>query len=304
MIRDFYYPVCKEISGLSIEQMLKQKGYSKHNIIYLRNTGGIFLNGLPAITPQKLKEGDILFLHLNESESSSIVPVCLPFPIVYEDEDLLIVDKPSNMPIHPSQGNYENTLANAAAWYFQQKGQPYTYRAINRLDRDTTGLLILAKHQISASILSRQSSLHNIHREYLAAAAGKVDEQGRIEAPIARAEQSAILRCVDWKNGEYACTDYRRILYRKDLDCSLVSLCLKTGRTHQIRVHMKFIGHPLLGDFLYYPDCRLIKRQALHSHRLKFHHPITGQVIQIDSPLPGDMQRIFPSTEDPLDSDC
>ena len=294
MIRDFHYLIHTESAGLSIEQVLKKKGYSKHNIIYLRNTGGIFLNGVPAITPQKVKEGDLLFLHLDEQEGSSILPVCLPFPIVYEDEDLLVLDKPSNMPIHPSQGNRENTLANAAAWYFKTKGQSYTFRAINRLDRDTTGLLILAKHQISASILSSQSSLHGIHREYLAIAAGKVDEQGSIEAPIARADTSTILRCIDWENGEYAYSTYRCILYREDLDCSLVSLHLKTGRTHQIRVHMQFIGHPLLGDFLYYPDYRFMKRQALHSHRLEFCHPITGQLMQFSSPLPSDMQWIFP----------
>lgn len=296
MIRDFYYSVGAESTGLSIEQVLKQKGYSKHNIIYLRNTKGIFLNGSPAITPQRVKEGDLLFLHLDEPEGSSILPVCLPFPIVYEDEDLLVINKPANMPIHPSLGNHENTLANAAAWYFKTKGQPYTYRVINRLDRDTTGLLILAKHQISASILSCQSSLRNIHREYLAVAAGRVEEQGMIEAPIARAKQSTILRCVDWENGEYAYSTYRCILYREDLDCSLVSLHLKTGRTHQIRVHMQYIGHPLLGDFLYYPEYSLIKRQALHSHRLEFFHPITGQFMQFSSSLPSDMKRIFPST--------
>lgn len=292
--RDFYYVIGPEDEGESIEFFLKRKGYSKHILIQVRNAGGIQVNGLHAITPQKLKEGETLHIHLEETEGSArIVPNPLPFPIVYEDEDLLVVNKPSNMPIHPSQGNFENTLANAAAWYFQQKGETFVYRAINRLDRDTTGLLILGKHALSACILSQMSSRREIHREYLAIAMGKVEEEGSICAPIGRADESTVLRCVDWEKGDEACTHYWRLLYREDLDCSLVRLRLETGRTHQIRVHMKHIGHPLPGDFLYYPDYRLMERQALHSCQLEFHHPITGQEMHFEAPLPEDMQWIY-----------
>lgn len=294
MRRDFYYMIGPEDAGESIECFLKAKGYSKHIIIQVRNAGGIRINGLHAITPQKLREGETLHIHLEETEGSArIVPKHLPFPIVYEDEDLLVINKPSNMPIHPSQGNFENTLANAAAWYFEQKGEAYVYRVINRLDRDTTGLLLLGKHGLSASILSRMSFRREIHREYLAIAMGKVEEEGRICAPIGRADKSLVLRCVDWEKGDRACTRYRRLLYREDLDCSLVRLCLETGRTHQIRVHMKYIGHPLPGDFLYNPDYRLMERQALHSCRLDFKHPITGQDMHFEAPVPEDMQWIY-----------
>lgn len=294
MKRDFYYRIDAEHAGESIEFFLKGKGYSKHIIIQIRNAGGIEVDGLHAITPQILKQGEVLHIHLEETEASArIVPTALPFPIVYEDEDLIIINKPSNMPIHPSQGNYENTLANAAAWYFQQKGEPYVYRVINRLDRDTTGLLILAKHALSACILSQMSSRREIHREYLAIATGKVDREGTICAPIGRADASTVLRCVDWEGGDYACTHYQRLLYHETSDCSLVRLRLETGRTHQIRVHMKYIGHPLPGDFLYNPDYRQMKRQPLHSCKLAFRHPITGEVMQFEAEVPKDMLWIY-----------
>ena len=293
MKRDFYYIIGAEHAGESIEFFLKSKGYSKHIIIQVRDAGGITVDGSHAITPQKLNQGQTLHIHLEEMVSSPrIVPTPLPFPIIYEDEDLMIINKPSNMPIHPSQGNFENTLANAAAWYFQQKGEPYVYRVINRLDRDTTGLLILAKHALSACILSQMSSRREIHREYLAIARGRVGSRGSICAPIGRADASTVLRCVDWENGDDACTHYRQILYCERADCSLVRLRLETGRTHQIRVHMKHIGHPLPGDFLYNPDYRLMKRQPLHSCQLDFCHPITREEMHFEEGLPGDMQWI------------
>ncbi|MDO4329819.1 MAG: RluA family pseudouridine synthase [Lachnospiraceae bacterium] len=296
MIRDLAYRISQEEAGLSIERFLKRRGYSKHIIIQVRNAGGITVDGSHAITPQILKEGETLQIHLEERESSQkVVPTQLPLNLVYEDEDLMIVNKPANMPIHPSQGNFENTLANAVAWYYQQKGQPYVYRAINRLDRDTTGLLILAKHGLSGCILSQMGSRREIHREYLAIAMGKVDSQGRIDTPIGRAGQSTVLRCIDWEHGDPACTHYERLLYREDLDCSLVRLHLETGRTHQIRVHMKHIGHPLPGDFLYHPDYRLMERQALHSHKLEFLHPITGEAMCFEAPMPEDMKWILES---------
>ncbi|MDO5416676.1 MAG: RluA family pseudouridine synthase [Lachnospiraceae bacterium] len=304
MIRDLYYPIGPEDAGLTIEQFLKSRGCSKHVIIQTRDAGGITVDGAHAITPQRLNQGETLHLHLEESESSpGVVPSPLPLSIVYEDEDLLVVNKPADMPIHPSQGNFYNTLGNAAAYYFQQKGIPYVYRVINRLDRDTTGLLILAKHGLSGCILSRMSAERQIHREYLAIASGKVEESGTIEAPIGRAAQSAILRCVDPEHGDRACTHYRRLLYREDFDCSLVSLKLETGRTHQIRVHMKHIGHPLPGDFLYHPDYSQMKRQALHSHRLDFSHPITGEEMHFTAPLPEDMRWILTSSADPWGND-
>lgn len=274
----------------NIHEFLKAHGYSSTVIRRLKQTeNGICKNGIWARVYEPLAPGDILTLVLREEASSeNIVSSPLPLPIVYEDEDLMVINKPAGMPIHPSQGNYDNTLANACAYYFQQKNEPFVYRCINRLDRDTTGLLILAKNLYSASILSGMSERREIHREYLALAEGFVPDAGTIEAPIARVPGSTIERTVDFENGEYACTHYKRLAYKNGY--SLVSLKLDTGRTHQIRVHMKHIGHPLPGDFLYNPDYSVISRQALHSWCLSFAHPVTGEALSFTAPLPDDMR--------------
>lgn len=290
MKREFNYLVSSNDDGQKLESFLKNRGYSHHILTHLKRTeNGICVNGEWAYTSCSLREGDILsVLLLEENSSEHILPVNLPFPIVYEDEDILIIDKPADMPIHPSINNYENTLANAAAWYFQQKGEAFVYRCINRLDRDTTGLLILAKNMLSGAILSRMSASREIHREYLAIAKGCVPPYGIIDAPIARKKDSAIERCIDTANGERAVTHFKRLSFDKEF--SLVSLKLETGRTHQIRVHMKHIGHPLPGDYLYCPDFSKIKRQALHSYRLKFLHPITGKPVEFTAPVPEDFK--------------
>ena len=188
------------------------------------------------------------------------------------------------MPIHPSINNYDNTLANALMWYYQQKGETFVYRCINRLDRDTTGLLIVAKNMLSGGILSDMSKKREIHREYLAIAEGEVPQEGVIDAPIARKEESVIERCVDFERGDRAVTHYWRLDYRNGY--SLVRLKLETGRTHQIRVHMKYLGHPLTGDYLYNPDYRILDHQALHSWKLAFRHPVTGAQMQFKADPP------------------
>lgn len=240
-----------------------------------------------------LHTGDLLTVTLLENEENTqILPLPLPLSILYEDEDILVVDKPAGMPVHPSQNNYDNTLANAVMYYFKNQGIPYTFRCVNRLDRDTTGLTILAKHSLGSAILSRQMINRQIHRTYLAIAEGLTPLSGTIDAPIGRKDGSTIERVVDPLRGEAAVTHYRRIAFRDNL--SLLALQLETGRTHQIRVHMKHIGHPLIGDFLYHPDLSRIQRQALHSYRLEFIHPITGCPCEFLAPLPGDMARLFP----------
>lgn len=288
--RIFQYNITKSDTYSNIHEFLKAHGYSSTVIRHLKETeNGIQRNGVWSRVYEPLCSGDTVTILLTEEASSeNIVPTPLPLDIVYEDEDLLIINKPAGMPIHPSQGNYDNTLANACAYYFQQKGEPFTYRCINRLDRDTTGLLILARHAYSASLLSSMVAKREIHREYLALATRLVPDSGVIEAPIARVDGSTIEREVNFETGEFARTHYRRLEYKNGY--SLVSLKLDTGRTHQIRVHMKYIGHPLPGDFLYNPDYSMIRRQALHSYRLTFTHPITGKELQFTAPLPDDMK--------------
>ncbi len=293
MQRVLKYHIHPEFDGETIYNFLKAKQYSSQIITHLKRTeNGILLNNIWGRVRDILHENDELTITLLETDGSeNIVPTPLPLDIVYEDEDFMVINKASNTPIHPSQGNYDNTLANALAYYFSQKKIPFTYRCINRLDRDTTGLLIVAKHMYSASLLSDMVQRREIHREYLAVAIGYVPENGTIEAPIARVDGSTIERCVNETCGEYACTHYQRMEYENGY--SLVSLTLDTGRTHQIRVHMKHIGHPLPGDFLYNPDYTMIQRQALHSHRLSLTHPITGEHLQFEAPLPDDMQIFF-----------
>nr|WP_243270239.1 RluA family pseudouridine synthase [Hungatella hominis] len=279
----------------TVEQFLLSNGYSAALIRRLRHTEqSILKNGIPVYTTYRLDEGDSLTVTLPEEHGSeNIVPVPMDLDIRYEDRDLLVVNKAAGVPIHPSQGNHDNTLANGIAWYLGEKGEAATYRAINRLDRDTTGLLILARHALSACMLSEMVRTHAIRRCYLAAASGLVPPEGVIDAPIARAGDSTIERCVDFERGDSARTHYRTLYYNRDTDCSLVVLRLETGRTHQIRVHMKHIGHPLPGDFLYNPDYRLIGRQALHSWQLDFIHPIKKEPLHFEAPLPEDMRRLL-----------
>ena len=293
MKRIFKYTIPTEYEGHTLLSFLKDKRYSSQIITHLKRTeNGILLNSEWGRVRDILHAGDELTIQLVEQEASeNIVPTNLPLDIVYEDEDILVINKAANTPIHPSQGNYDNTLANAVAYYYEQKDEPFTYRCINRLDRDTTGLLIIAKNMYSASLLSEMVAAREIHREYLAIATGETPKNGTIIAPIARVDGSTIERCVNEEQGDYACTHYKRIAYKNGY--SLVSLKLETGRTHQIRVHMKHIGHPLPGDFLYNPDYSVIERQALHSHKLTLRHPISGELLEFVADLPEDMKKII-----------
>lgn len=307
MKRILTYPITESDSDQRIYDFLCHHGYSRHIRTWLKqHPGSVRLNGEEALFYFPLKNGDLLEISLKEEHpSENIVPVDLPIHIIYEDEDLMVIDKSADMPVHPSIGNYENTLANAAAWYFHRQDIPFVFRCINRLDRDTTGLLILAKHMLSGAILSDQMKKRAIHRTYLAITEGKTDPAGTIDSPIGRTDQSLILRQVDHENGDSACTHYLqkcwhpKTFYPETLPVpqdglSLVQLQLETGRTHQIRVHMTSIGHPLIGDTLYNPETALMNRQALHSYRLAFTHPVTGVSLEFTSPLPEDMAEFFP----------
>lgn len=293
----------------SVKGFLKGREYSVQNLKELKqDPEGILLNGVPVHLNASLQSGDRLTVQIRETASSeNILPIPLPLKIVYEDDDLMVLDKPAGMPIHPSQNNRDNTLANALAYYFQQKGQPFVFRCINRLDRDTSGLTVVAKHFVSAGILGQYvankeavgTQEKGLSREYLAIVRGTLRPAcSTITAPLGRKPGSIIERCIDLENGESAITHYR-VLEEKN-GYSLVSLHLGTGRTHQIRIHMKYIGHPLVGDYLYNPrnaSCPdipdVISRQALHSCALAFPHPMSGQSMQFTSPLPEDMQRLL-----------
>jgi len=327
-------------SPKTVKGFLKSLGYSAQNLKILKQSAdAISQDGIPLHLNAPLSPGSLLTIRIHEESSSeNILPVKLPFEILFEDEDIMVCNKPAGMPIHPSQNNRDNTLANALAYYFQEQGKPFIFRCIGRLDRDTSGLTIIAKHSVSAGILGTAllaksscffendttsafpppstarcplSEDHTgqtmkavatgdqflplgtgIRREYLAIVRGSVTpSEGTINAPLGRKPGSIIERCIDYDHGENAVTHYR--LMEEKNGYSLVSLLLETGRTHQIRIHMKHIGYPLIGDYLYNPDMERIHRQALHSHRLVFRHPITGQRMDFTAPFPTDMKQVL-----------
>lgn len=294
MDRRITYFIAEADQGLRIEQYLRRRRYSRQNLTELKKMPeSILVNGVRQRLNSLLAAGDTLTVHIQETDvSPKIPPVKLPLDILYEDEDLLIVNKPAGLPIHPSMNNYHYSLANALAWYYQQQDKPFVFRCANRLDRDTSGLTVIAKHMLSAGILSSMGYRHEIQREYLAVVRGSVTpSSGTIRAPLARKEGSIIERTVDFEHGEPAVTHYCTIAEQNGH--SLVSLRLETGRTHQIRIHMKYLGFPLVGDYLYNPDMEYISRQALHSCRLCFFHPVTGKWMDFKAPLPEDMKKIM-----------
>ena len=339
MDRSVLYQINSLEKPQKISGFLKEKGYSRQNLVDLRkDEQAICLNGTYVHMNHMLAEGDVLTVWIRETDNSGqIRPVKLPFVIVYEDEDLLVINKPAGMPVHPSRGNPENSLGNALAWYFKEQGVPFVFRCINRLDRDTSGLTIVAKHAVSAAILGQMVRAKaeqglkapGIHRTYLALVEGKVvPVSGVMDAPIARQEDRCLRRVVDFKRGDRAVTHYQILTGWQTGNAqkfrSLVKLQLETGRTHQIRVHMAYLGHPLVGDFLYNPaygenqidrrddensgerqifqgktfSCGKeqydIGRQALHAWKLSFPHPMTGQPMNFTAPLLPDMQKLMP----------
>ena len=294
MNRNIDYIIDEDSAGLRVEQFLRRKRYSGQNLSEIkRMPKSILVNGVHYYMRQELSKGDHLQVRICETQNSEkIPPTKLPLDIIYEDEDLLVLNKPAGMPIHPSLNNYTNSMANALAYYFQSQGKPFIFRCCNRLDRDTSGLTIVSKHLVSGSILSDTTKYREVHREYLAIARGSVTpSEGTIQAPLGRKEGTIIERTVDWEHGEDAVTHYKVV--KEANGHSLVSLRLETGRTHQIRIHMKYLGYPLIGDYLYNPDMEYMTRQALHSHHMEFTHPITGEHMSFTAPLSEDMARVM-----------
>ncbi len=294
MERRLSYRVEEGEAGLRIEQYLRRRGYSRGCLAHLKGRpDGAVVGGRPRYLNERLLAGDELVVRICETESSErIVPVKLPLDIVYEDEDLLVVSKAAGMPTHPSMKNYDNSLANALAWYFKEQGKPFVFRCTNRLDRDTSGLTVVAKHMLSSCVLAGMSVRKEVEREYRAIVRGSVEPpSGTVSAPLGRKPGSVIERQVDFAAGERAVTHYR--VLAEGNGHSLVGLWLETGRTHQIRIHMKHLGYPLIGDYLYNPDLEWIGRQALHSYRLAFLHPVTGERMEFTAPLPEDMERVL-----------
>ena len=302
MDRRITYEIGSLERELRVSTYLKQQGFSSQGIIELKkNPDTVWLDGQAVHMNQLVHSSQILTVQVKETGSDAItLPVELPTDIVYEDEDIVVVNKPAGMPTHISMKNYDNTLANALAWRYRDEASPFVFRCTNRLDRDTSGLTVVAKNRLSAAILGQMVSAKDlggldakgIHREYLGIVKGSIAvKSGVIDAPLSRKPGSVLERQVDFEYGDRAVTHYR-VVTEKD-GYTLLALQLETGRTHQIRVHLKFIGYPLIGDYLYNPDMEQIGRQALHAWKLAFVHPISKAPLAFEAPLPEDMKAVM-----------
>lgn len=292
MERTFHFTIPDD-NKRTLLAFLKEQGFSRSILISMKPyADSILLNGKQSFLKSVPAAGDLLSVTVRDDvKEQKFPPSDRPLSILYEDEDLLVVNKAADMPIHPSLGNYENTLANAVTGYYDRQGLSFVFRCINRLDRDTTGAVLIAKNAFSAAVLSDSLQKRQIHRTYLAIVTGQLPGRGVISLPIGRVPDSVMLRRVDFTQGERAVTHYQTLESRGEY--SLVRLHLDTGRTHQIRVHMKALGHPLPGDYLYNPDYREIARQPLHSWQLEFPHPVTKETICLTAPLPEDMEELL-----------
>ena len=284
-MRTFAFPINEEHSGMRVGDILKRMRISSRLLPELKRTGGILLNGKNVTVRETVTTGDIVEAVLyEEAPSENIVPVDMPLDIIYEDEDILAVSKPKDMPIHPSAYNYDNTLANGVMHYY--RGKTFVFRPITRLDRDTTGVVIIAKNRLSAAILTDEMKNGEIKKTYLAYLSKTPEnEEGVINAPIERCPDSVIKRRVG-EGGKSAETVYKVIKKCADGTC-IARVFPITGRTHQIRVHMAHIGCPLKYDYLYATE---IEGETLYLHcfSVELCHPITGEKLTISCNPPKD----------------
>jgi len=287
------YIVADKYGDMSVEDYLKSvmKVASRTRQRLFRSKN-VFVNGRPVHTKQRVKGGDMVAIRIFADDSYGVVPQIGPVEVLYEDDAVIVLNKPANMLVHPTGQPERFTLANYLAGYFQAKGQVITIRPLHRLDRDTTGCVLFAKKPEYQTKLEAQLKCGTIHRIYRAIVMGTGIEQkfsdGCINQNIDKVPGQPNRRRVDAK-GKPAITHFK--LAKNIGPNSLLELWLETGRTHQIRVHMAYAGYPVLGDKMYGTPSRLIERQALHASEIHFQHPVTGQMLEVTAPLPEDMQE-------------
>ena len=281
------FTVPAEFDGALLKTFLRRGcGLSSHLMVSLKQTeNGILRNGRHARVIERVAAGDMVTLRLPE-ETCAAEPAMLPLTVIYEDAHLLVLDKPPGMPVHPTScGHQRDTLANAVSYYMRKKGERYAFRPLNRLDKDTTGLVLAAKEPYSAFCLKT-----GVEKQYIAVCEGVFSGSGTVDAPIRIKEGHTIERQAG-NGGQRAVTHYKTLAGNHNH--TLAQFTLETGRTHQIRVHMAYFGHPLAGDDMSGGSTEYIARQALHCERLSFAHPITGKKMELFSPLPNDMARLI-----------
>ncbi|MGN0468667.1 MAG: RluA family pseudouridine synthase [Acutalibacteraceae bacterium] len=276
----------KEYDGRKLYSFIKGKMGMSSKLIRTLKTydDGLLVNGVHTRTVDLVHEGDLLTVNIRSDEKMSLPGTQLP-EVVYEDDDLLIVNKPAMLPIHESHNHQGDTLANSVALYLSKKGLCCSFRAIGRLDKGTSGLVVCALNSHAASKLNGK-----IKKEYLAVATGKYSGQGTIDAPIYRPDPMKTCRCVD-ERGDRAVTHWTAVSSNDHY--TLLRINLETGRTHQIRVHFAHLGTPLAGDRMYGKEEDEIGHQALHCARLSLIHPVTEKEISCEAPMPQEMKRFL-----------
>ncbi len=316
-IRKITYNVSENFEGKQLRDVLSGIGYSRNLLQYLKNVQNVRLDTI-------VHAGEEFSIEIIENENSAnITPIDIPLNIIYEDEDIIVVNKQAGLPTHPSLNNHDNTLGNALCYYFRDRN--FVYRPINRLDKDTSGLVIVAKNLLAGSLLSKAFIQNFVRRTYTGVVSGNlfdvflhdqklvksisdnleiegiipakdiykhIKPKGIVEIPIKREAESLIKRIPD-KDGEYAKTTFFPLSYNKKNNTTFAKFILQTGRTHQIRVHMLSLGHPIIGDFLYNPDYNLINRQALHAGEIIFVHPISRRTMRFIAKTPDDILKLI-----------
>lgn len=289
----FEYTVRPENRGERLDKVLAGVcgQLSRNALQELAESGRVFRNGMPANKKDKLKPGDLLSVEIPEAVPLKVEAQNIQLPIVYEDDHLLVVDKPKGMVVHPAPGNPDGTMVNALLYHCNGRlsgiGGVIRPGIVHRIDKDTSGLLVVAKDDETHRDLSEKMSRHDIMREYHAVVYGNLrQDSGFVEAPIGRDKNDRKKMAITQTNSKYAYTEWR-VLERFG-KFTYIACRLKTGRTHQIRVHMASIGHPLAGDSIYGPHSCIteLNGQCLHAKILGFEHPITGEQMKFESPLP------------------
>ena len=299
MYEHFRFVADKGQTLLRVDKFLVDRimNATRNRIQLAAEAGCILVNGKPVKSNYRVKPLDVVSIVMDRPKREiEIIPEEIPLNIVYEDEDLLVVNKPAGLVVHPGHGNYTGTLLNALAWYLRDDPQydPSDPRLglVHRIDKDTSGLIIAAKNDFAHAALAAQLKDHSLARTYVCIVCGNVkDDSGTIDAPIGRHPADRKKMAVTEKNSRSAVTHWR--VLERFSGYTLVECRLETGRTHQIRVHFSENGHPLLGDKLYGGERTLIARQALHAGKLGFTDPFTKKYLEFSCPIPPDMQLII-----------
>lgn len=286
------YIAQKKDEGLQIKEILiRRLNFSSRFLRKLKNSNGITKNNMPVFMNVLVEEGDVIHVLFPE-EMSNFEPEDIPIETVYEDENLLIINKQPGIVVHPTKGHPNGTIANALVHYMEKKREIFKIRFVNRLDRDTSGLLIIGKNAFVQEELSQQMAENLVTKKYIAIVEGILEKNEDIIHKPIKKNHGEMVRIIS-EEGQASITEYK-VLQRLGSEYTVVELILRTGRTHQIRVHMSSLGHPVVGDELYGIENKSsMRRQALHAEYLSFIHPVHKNPMEVRAKLPYDMQKLI-----------